>query len=74
MDGSLRGFAKVTRDFSERHAAEETARRLAAETAARRAAQEAVAIRDEFLAACLPKPAGVDELLAVVSRVAGPVN
>ncbi len=49
-DGRLRGFAKVTRDFTERRAAEETARRLSAETAARRAAQEAVAARDEFLA------------------------
>jgi PAS domain S-box-containing protein len=48
-DGQLRGFAKVTRDFSERRASEATARRLAAETAARRAAQEAVAVRDEFL-------------------------
>lgn len=49
-DGRLRGFAKVTRDFTERRAAEETARRLVAETAARHAAQEAVAARDEFLA------------------------
>jgi PAS domain S-box-containing protein len=49
-DGRLRGFAKVTRDFTERRAAEETERRLLAETAARRAAQEAVAARDEFLA------------------------
>jgi PAS domain S-box-containing protein len=49
-DGRLLGFAKVTRDFSERRATEETARRLVAETAARRAAQEAVASRDEFLA------------------------
>ncbi len=48
-DGRLRGFAKVTRDFTERRAAEETARRLAAETAAREAAQKAVEIRDEFL-------------------------
>jgi PAS domain S-box-containing protein len=48
-EGRLRGFAKVTRDVTDRRAAEETARRLAAETAARRAAQEAVAIRDEFL-------------------------
>ena len=36
----LRGFAKVTRDFTERRQAEETARRLEAETAARRAAEE----------------------------------
>jgi PAS domain S-box-containing protein len=49
-DGRLRGFAKVTRDFTDRRAAEETARRLVAETAARHAAQEAVAVRDEFLA------------------------
>lgn len=47
--GRLRGFAKVTRDFTERREAEDTARRLAAETAQRRAAEEAVAIRDEFL-------------------------
>jgi PAS domain S-box-containing protein len=47
--GRLRGFAKVTRDFTERRAAEEVARRLAAEMAQRRAAEEAVAIRDEFL-------------------------
>lgn len=49
-DGRLRGFAKVTRDFTERRAAEETARQLVAETAARQAAQEAVATRDAFLA------------------------
>ncbi len=49
-DGRLRGFAKVTRDFTERKAAEETAHRLVAETAAREAAQAAVAARDEFLA------------------------
>jgi PAS domain S-box-containing protein len=35
--GELRGFAKITRDFTERRAAEETASRLAAETAAREA-------------------------------------
>jgi PAS domain S-box-containing protein len=49
-EGQLCGYAKVTRDFSERRRAEETARRLAAETAARRAAQAAVEARDEFLA------------------------
>ncbi|HET7826860.1 MAG TPA: PAS domain-containing sensor histidine kinase, partial [Anaeromyxobacter sp.] len=47
--GELRGFAKITRDFTERRAAEETARRLAVEKAERRAAEEAVAIRDQFL-------------------------
>jgi PAS domain S-box-containing protein len=41
--GHLRGFAKVTRDFSERRRAEETARRLETETAARRAAEAAEA-------------------------------
>lgn len=49
-EGAIRGFAKVTRDFSERRAAEETERRLAVETAARRSAQAAVAVRDDFLA------------------------
>jgi PAS domain S-box-containing protein len=47
--GELRGFAKITRDFTERRAAEETARRLAVEKAERRAAEEAVEIRDQFL-------------------------
>ena len=35
-DGTLRGFAKVTRDMTERRAAEENARRLLTEEAARR--------------------------------------
>ncbi len=39
--GVLRGFAKVTRDLTERRAAEENARRLAAEEAARLAAEAA---------------------------------
>jgi PAS domain S-box-containing protein len=38
-DGTARGFAKVTRDFTARRRAEETARQLAAESAARRAAE-----------------------------------
>lgn len=42
-DGRLRGFAKLTRDFSERRRAEETARRLEAEIAARHAAEKAQA-------------------------------
>ena len=37
--GRLRGFAKVTRDFTDRRKAEETARRLEVETAARQAAE-----------------------------------
>lgn len=37
--GALRGFAKVTRDFTDRRAAEDTARQLAVERAARAAAQ-----------------------------------
>ncbi|HET8540174.1 MAG TPA: PAS domain-containing sensor histidine kinase, partial [Anaeromyxobacter sp.] len=49
-DGELRGFAKVTRDFTERRASEELRRQLVVETAAREAAQAAVAKRDEFLA------------------------
>jgi PAS domain S-box-containing protein len=39
--GTLRGFAKVTRDLTERRAAEENARKLAAEAAARKAAEDA---------------------------------
>jgi PAS domain S-box-containing protein len=41
--GRLRGYAKLTRDFTERRRAEETARRLESETAAREAAQAAEA-------------------------------
>jgi PAS domain S-box-containing protein len=39
--GTLRGFAKVTRDLTERRESEENARRLAAEEAARKAAEVA---------------------------------
>ena len=39
--GEIRGFAKVTRDLTERRQAEENERRLIAERAAREAAQEA---------------------------------
>ncbi len=39
--GTLRGFAKVTRDLTERRQAEEQARRLLQEEAARRVAEEA---------------------------------
>ncbi|HET6880459.1 MAG TPA: PAS domain S-box protein [Pirellulales bacterium] len=39
--GTLRGFAKVTRDLTERRAAEENARRLIEEEAARKAAEHA---------------------------------
>ncbi len=40
-NGTLRGFAKVTRDLTEHRQAEENARRLAGEEAARKAAEEA---------------------------------
>jgi len=39
--GELRGFAKVTRDFTERRRAAETERQLVAEAAARRGAEDA---------------------------------
>ena len=39
-DGTLIGFAKITRDLTERRQAEEQARQLAAESAARREAEE----------------------------------
>jgi len=41
--GTLRGFAKVTRDMTERHQAEENARRLLKEEVARRVAEESAA-------------------------------
>lgn len=56
-DGRLRGFAKVTRDLTERLQAESAQQRgtqhdelLAAERAARLQAQRAVRMKDEFLA------------------------
>jgi PAS domain S-box-containing protein len=42
--GTLRGFAKVTRDLTERRQAEANARRLLQEEAARKAAQEAAEV------------------------------
>lgn len=45
--GTLRGFAKVTRDLTERRQAEEQARRLLQEEAARRAAEDASQEIDE---------------------------
>lgn len=47
--GELYGFAKVTRDMSERREAEEHRQRLAAEEQARAAAEAALAARDGFL-------------------------
>ena len=50
--GALRGYAKVTRDLSERRESEEKARRLLQEEAARKAAEEAtrqIAIQREQL-------------------------
>jgi PAS domain S-box-containing protein len=48
-DGTLRGFAKVTRDLTERRAAEERERILIAERRAREASDEALRARDRFL-------------------------
>jgi PAS domain S-box-containing protein len=48
-DGSLYGFAKVTRDATERRAAEQRERQLAIEQQARLAAEEALRARDHFL-------------------------
>jgi PAS domain S-box-containing protein len=47
--GKLRGFAKVTRDLTERRRNEEQARQLAREQVARAAAEEQVRARDQFL-------------------------
>ncbi|HYN87054.1 MAG TPA: PAS domain-containing sensor histidine kinase [Ardenticatenaceae bacterium] len=48
--GSLRGFAKVTRDMTERRRAEETRAELLREQMARATAETNVRLRDEFLA------------------------
>jgi PAS domain S-box-containing protein len=48
--GTLRGFAKVTRDLTERRHSEENARRLLQVEAARRAAEEEDRRKNEFLA------------------------
>jgi PAS domain S-box-containing protein len=48
-DGSLYGFAKVTRDLSERRENEQRERQLLVEREARRGAEEAVRVRDRFL-------------------------
>ena len=47
--GQLYGFAKITRDLTERREAEEQARSLAIEQHARAAAEEALKVRDRFL-------------------------
>jgi PAS domain S-box-containing protein len=48
-NGDLYGFAKVTRDMTERRASEERERQLLAEQRAREAAEEALRVRDRFL-------------------------
>jgi PAS domain S-box-containing protein len=48
-EGEVYGFAKVTRDMTDAHAAAEHERQLVVERAARRAAEEALVARDRFL-------------------------
>jgi PAS domain S-box-containing protein len=48
-EGTLFGFAKITRDLTERREAEEQQRQLLAEQRARAAAEEALVARDQFL-------------------------
>ena len=48
-DGALYGFAKITRDLTERRRAEEQQRNLMVEQRARAAAEEALTVRDRFL-------------------------
>ena len=48
-DGTLYGFAKITRDLTERRDAEQQQRTLVAEQHARAAAEEALKVRDRFL-------------------------
>jgi len=47
--GALYGFAKITRDLTERRRAEEQQRNLSVEQHARAAAEEALKVRDRFL-------------------------
>jgi PAS domain S-box-containing protein len=48
-DGALYGFAKITRDLTERRRAEEQQRDLIVEQHARAAAEESLKVRDRFL-------------------------
>ena len=48
-DGTLYGYAKITRDLTERRDAEQQQRTLVAEQHARAAAEEALKVRDRFL-------------------------
>ena len=48
-NGALYGFAKITRDLTERRRAEEQQRTLIGEQLARAAAEEALKVRDRFL-------------------------
>ena len=48
-NGTLYGFAKITRDLTERRQAEEQERTLSLEQHARAAAEEALKVRDRFL-------------------------
>lgn len=48
-NGTLYGFAKITRDLTERRRAEEQQRNLMVEQRARAAAEEALTVRDRFL-------------------------
>jgi PAS domain S-box-containing protein len=48
-DGKPTGYAKVTRDVTERHAAAERERQLQVEREARRVAEDAIRARDRFL-------------------------
>ena len=47
--GALQGFAKITRDLTERREAQEKEQRMLAEQRAREEAEEAVKLRDRFL-------------------------
>ena len=76
-DGSVKGFAKMTRDLTERRHAEENERRLIAERAAREAAQQAEQrVRDseerlrrlQHMTAALSQAATPEDVATVVLR------
>ena len=69
-DGKIRGFAKITRDLTERRNAEENERRLIIERAAREAAQEA----EQRLRASEERLRRLQRLTAALSDSLAPEN
>lgn len=67
-DGKLVGFSKITRDMTERRAAEENARRLVVESTARRVAEQNARIIEEQRLQLSDAANRKDEFLATLSH------